>query len=235
MRLTFRCLPGFQDLLPKPVPARKGLPEWLKDMPSTARSETLGGVEVRTLKHCPPLIDALSAGVLMPLAADVTVRDGELSWDWEAPRVPGLRHTRSPIGLHVPEQTTGVPLPIHPGQFVVKFTSFWTLEVPDGWSVLFLHPLNREDLPFRALAGLVDCDRFTDGFVHFPALWTNPGFEGVLKRGTPVAQAIPVPREALEIVTEVMDETRLDAHRAVEDGLAEDPGFYRKTFRVGPA
>ncbi len=235
MRLTFRCLPGFEDILPKPVRARTKIPDWLKRMPSTAASDTLGGVEVRTLKHCPPLIDALSAGVLMPLAADIVVRDGELSWDWEAPRVPGLRHTRSPVGLHVPEQATGAPLPVDPKQFVVKFTNFWALQAPEGWSVLFVHPLNREDLPFRTLAGLVDCDRFCDGFVHFPALWTDPDFEGVLPKGTPVAQAIPVPREAMEIVTEVMDETRLGAHRAVEEGLSEDPGLYRKSFRIGPA
>lgn len=235
MRITFRCLPGFENILPKPLPARTNLPDWFKRMPSTVASGTLGGVEVRTLKHCPPLIDALSAGVLMPLAADVTVTDGELSWDWEAPRVPGLRHTRSPIGLHVPEQAAGAPFRAAPGQFVVKFTNFWTLEVPDGWSVLFTHPLNREDLPFRTLAGVVDCDRFKDGFVHFPALWIDPGFEGTLKRGTPVAQAIPVPRETMETVVEVVDEARLSAYREIEDELSEDPGVYRKRFRVGPA
>ncbi|MEJ8571028.1 hypothetical protein [Microbaculum marinum] len=234
MRLTFRCLPGFEEILPKPAPARAGLPEWLKAMPGSAASETLGGAQVRTLKHCPPLIDALSAGVLMPLAADVTVAGGTLSWDWEAPRVPGLRHTRSPIGLHVPEQAAGTPFAVADTQFVVKFTNFWALEVPDGWSVLFTHPLNREDLPFRTLSGVVDCDRFKDGFVHFPALWTDPGFEGVLPAGTPVAQAIPVRREAIEIVTSTMDETHLDAHREIEDGLSDDPGLYRKAFRIGP-
>lgn len=235
MRLTFRCLPGFEDILPRPVPARTGLPDWLKAMPSTAVSETLGGIEVRTLKHCPPLLDAFSTGVLLPLAADLTVKEGELGWDWEAPRVPGLRHTRSPIGLHVPEQAAGAPLQADENRFVVKFTNFWALEVPEGWSVLFTHPLNREDLPFRTLAGIVDCDRFSDGFVHFPAIWTDPDFEGVLPKGTPVAQAIPVKREAIEIVTETMDAARLDAHRTLEDGLSEDPGLYRKSFRVGPA
>lgn len=234
MRLTFRCLPGYETILPKPVAARTRLPDWLKTMPSTVVSEALGGIGVRTLKHCPPLIDALSAGVLMPLAADLTVAGGELSWDWDPPRVPGLRHTRSPIGLHVPEQAAGVPLPVPAGQFVVKFTNFWTMEAPEGWSVLFVHPLNREDLPFRTLAGIVDCDRFADGFVHFPALWTDPGFEGVLPAGTPVAQAIPVRREALEIVAEAMDADRLAAHAAIEDGLSADPGLYRKSFRVGP-
>lgn len=233
MRLTFRCLPGYEAILPRPVAARTRLPDWLKAMPSVAISETLGGIEVRTLKHCPPLIDALSAGVLMPLAADFTVSGGELSWDWEAPRVAGLRHTRSPVGLHVPEQTSGVPLPVADGQFVVKFTNFWAVEAPEGWSVLFVHPLNREDLPFRTLAGLVDCDRFSDGFVHFPALWTNPGFEGVLPAGTPVAQAIPVRREAVEIVAETMDAGRIAAHREIEEGLSADPGLYRRAFRAG--
>ncbi|TCT09156.1 hypothetical protein EDC22_1072 [Tepidamorphus gemmatus] len=234
MRLTFRCLPGYESILPKPVAARTALPDWLRAMPATTVSETLGGLEVRTLKHCPPLIDALSAGVLMPLAADLTVAGGELSWDWEAPRVPGLRHTRSPIGLHVPEQVRGVPLPAADGQFVVKFTNFWALEAPEGWSILFVHPLNREDLPFRTLAGLVDCDRFSDGFVHFPALWTDPGFEGVLPAGTPVAQAIPVRREAVEIVAETMDVGHMAAYRDIEEGLSADPGLYRRTFRVGP-
>jgi hypothetical protein len=235
MHLTFRCLPGFEDILPKPMPARSGLPEWLKRMPSVVKSDTLGGIDVRTLKHCPPLIDALSTGVLLPLAADVTVAAGEFSWDWQAPRVGGLRHTRSPIGLHVPEQASGVPLPTPPGQFVVKFTNFWTIEADPGWSVLFVHPLNREDLPFRTLAGLVDCDRFGNGFVHFPALWIDPEFSGVLAKGTPVAQAIPVRREAIEIASEVMDAAHLEAYREIEDGLSEDPGLYRKAFRAGPA
>ncbi len=231
-RLTFRCPPGMETVLPRPVPAGTGLPDWLKAMPSTLQSEVLGGAEVRTLKHCPPLIDAMSAGVLMPLATDVTVRAGELSWDWDPPRAPGLRHTRSPVGVHVPEQVEGAPLKILPGRFVVKFTSFWTIEAPEGWSVLFLHPLIREDLPFRTLSGLVDCDRFSSGFVHFPALWTDPDFEGTLPAGTPVAQAIPVRREETGIAVEAMDAQHLVALAETEDGLAADPGLYRKRFRA---
>ncbi len=234
MRFVVRCLPGFSSHVPAPVPARTALPDWLKTMPSTVASAALAGAEVRTLKHCPPLIDALGAGVLFPLAADLTVQNGELSWDWDAPRHPELGHTRSPIGLHLPEQAAGVPLRLPEDQFVVKFTNFWTVEVPDGWSVLFTHPLNREDLPFRTLSGLVDCDRWRDGLVHFPALWTDPGFEGVLPAGTPVAQAIPVRREALELVVEDMDDAQVAAHRAVEQALAADPGVYRKEFREGP-
>ena len=221
MRFVVRCLPGFSSHVPAPVPARSSLPDWLKAMPSMAASPALGGADVRTLKHCPPLIDALGAGVLFPLAADLTVRGGELSWDWDAPAHPEIGHTRSPIGVHLPEQAAGAPFRLPPNRLVIKFTNFWTVEVPEGWSVLFTHPLNREDLPFRTLSGLVDCDRWRDGLVHFPALWTDPGFDGVLPAGTPVAQAIPVRREALELV--------------IEENLAEDTGVYRRDYRDGPS
>jgi len=231
MRFVVRCLPGFAGRIPTPVPASGALPGWLKAMPSTVASAALGGAELRTLKHCPPLLDAMGAGVLFPLAADLTVRSGELSWDWDAPRHPEVGHTRSPIGLHLPEQAAGAPFRLPAEQFVVKFTNFWAVEVPEGWSVLFTHPLNREELPFRTLSGVVDCDRWRDGFVHFPALWTDPGFEGVLPAGTPVAQAIPIRREALELAIEEMDAGRTASHAAVEAALGEDPGVYRRKYR----
>lgn len=232
MKLGFRCLPELFGLVPEPVPARSSLPEWLRAAPAMIASETLGGAEVRGLKQCPPLIDALSLGVMFRLAADVLVKDGELSWGWEPPASPAGRQTRSPIGLHVPEQAAGVPFGLPPDQFVVKFTNFWTVTAPEGVSLLFTHPLNREDLPFRTLAGMVDCDRFRDGFVHFPAIWRDPGFEGVLPAGTPVAQGFPIRREALELDCAPMSPAELAAHGKVQDGLQDDPGLYRKSFRA---
>ena len=37
-----------------------------------------------TLKKCPPVIDAMTYGFLMPLAADLKLENGEFSWqtDW---------------------------------------------------------------------------------------------------------------------------------------------------------
>ncbi|WP_186394937.1 MULTISPECIES: hypothetical protein [unclassified Stappia] len=232
MRLSFRCLPELVGHVPEPVPARAGFPDWLKAVPSVVASEFLGGAQVRTLKHCPPLIDALALGVMFRLAADLHVADGEISWDWSPPVAEGARQTRSPIGLHVPEQAAGVPFGLPDGQFVVKFTNFWTVEAPEGVSLLFTHPLNREDLPFRTLAGLVDCDRYRDGFVHFPAIWRDAGFSGRLPAGTPVAQAFPIRREALDLDIRAMDRNELDRHLQVQDGLQDDPGLYRKSFRA---
>lgn len=233
MRIHLRCLPGYAEHLPQPVSARGGLPDWLRSMPAEESAALLGGAAVRTVKQCPPFIDAMQHGLLFPLAADVTVADGELAWDWDLPPHPQARPTRAPIGVHLPEQAAGVPGAAGSGQFVVKFTNFWTVELPDGWSMLFTHPANRLDLPFRTLSGLVDCDGWRDGLVHFPALWTDMGFRGVLKAGTPVAQGIPVPRESLDLELGEMDEDQLSAHLQVQDALQTEPGAYRKTYRRG--
>lgn len=228
--ITARCHPALRPLLPEPVPAANALPDWLRSMPSEVAAPTLGGAAVRTLKHCPPIIDALSTGILIPLVCDLTIADGELQWDWDPPVLEDALITRAPIGLHVPEQATGAPFRLMVNA-VLKFMNFWTLSVPDGYSLLFCHPLNREDLPFRALSGVVDCDRFRDGYVHFPALWTDPDFQGTLPRGTPVAQVFAIPRAAQQVTIADMDTDAIDRNRALQEQLSAERGVYRKDFR----
>ena len=83
-----------------------------------------------------------------------------------------------------PRKSTGTPF-YDPEVAIVKFNSFWTIELEPGYSLFATHPVNRADLPFRLLTGVVDCDRFTDVGILFPAVWTDANFEGVLPRGTP--------------------------------------------------
>jgi len=230
MKIRFRCLPGWKGRVPEPVPARSMTPDWLKAMKSEVPSELLDGATVRTVKQCPPFVDAMSFGFLLPLIADLTVSRGEFSWDTGLPSHPLARLTRSPIGVHVPEQLDGVP-GVEADRWAVKFTNAWTIDPPEGCSILFTHPHNRLDLPFRTLSGLVD--PFEDGFIHFPALWTDPDFEGVLPAGTPVAQAVLVRRSAIEIECSEMDADALSAHVDLQDALHADPGVYRKRFRLG--
>jgi len=230
MKLIARCHPLLEPLLPRPVPASRALPDWLRDMPSEVAAETLGGATVRTLKHCPPFIDALSLGLLIPLATDLHFKGGEVSWDWDPPIIADAPITRAPIGLHAPEQATGMPIDLG-GQMVFKFINFWTLEAPDGWSLLFTHPFNRADLPFQTLTGVVDCDLFRLGYVHFPALWSDPEFEGILPRGTPVAQVIPVRREALALDVTIQTPDQIADSRGIQEALLDETGVYRRRFR----
>ncbi|MDH3770806.1 MAG: hypothetical protein OET79_07455 [Nitrospirota bacterium] len=230
MKVTFRCPPELEDLLLRPVLANAALPAWLKTMPSTAAVPGFDA-EIRTLKHCPPLLDAMRTGFLMPLAADIEVQDGRFAWDWELPGKILGGVTRSPLGFHHGEQATGSPL-FDPEQLFVKFNNFWTIGLPEGWSLLVCHPVNRLDLPFRTLTGLVDADLYQDGLIHFPALWVDRSFEGKLARGTPIAQCIPVPREALELHCEPLSGAAAARFTEVKEAVGAEPGVYRKRFRA---
>ncbi len=230
MIVTARCHPALAGLLPPPRPARAALPDWLRAMPGQVAAASLGGAEVRTLKHCPPFLDAMGCGLLLPLMADLTVQDGEIGWDWPFPAIDDAPLPRAPVALHVPEQAAGAPFRLD-GQVIVKFLNFWTLEAPEGWQLLFTHPLNREDLPFRTLSGLVAADAWGLGHVHFPALWTDRDFAGRLPAGTPVAQVIALPRAATGLRVLPMTPAEVAQARAIQEALQADPGHYRRHYR----
>lgn len=222
-----RCHPALFDILPKPQPA--ALPYWVRDMPPEVSAPSLGGAAVRTLKHCPPVLDAMSCGITLHLVCDLEIRAGEVHWDWDPPIVEDADLVRAPIGLHVPEQAKGAPFA--QDGLILKFINFWTLSVPEGFSILFTHPLNQPDLPFETLSGLVDCDQFSNGYVHFPALWRDTGFEGRLPKGTPIAQAFAVPRAAQTVDVAAMEPEDVEANRRLQARLAATRGVYRKDHR----
>ncbi|MGN6525201.1 MAG: hypothetical protein ACTHL8_02325 [Burkholderiaceae bacterium] len=230
MNIVFRCDPALIDLLPRPMPAKAALPDWLRAMAPRVPSP-VHGREIRTVKQCPPFVDAMAHGFVLPLPCDVVVERGmKFTWHWDLPEptVPG--HPRAPLSFHVPEQLAGSPL-ARGGRSALKFNSFWTVELEPGWSLLAMHPVNRDDLPFRLVTGLVDADRFHDVGINFPAVWVDPDFEGVLGRGTPVAQCCVVPREAPRLVVEAMGEAQVAGYEALADRIMAGPGVYRKGYR----
>ena len=230
MKITFRCDPALIDLLPRPVPARDALPEWLRAMAPRAAS-AVHGREIRTVKQCPPFVDAMRHGFMLVLPCDVTVAPGmQFSWNWPLPELSVPGHPHAPLSFHVPEQVAGSPL-ARGTRSALKFNSFWTIQLEPGWSLLAMHPANREDLPFRTVTGIVDADRFNDVGINFPAVWLDEEFSGVLPRGLPIAQCCVVPREAPELVFEPMSDERIQGYAAVADRIMAGPGVYRKSFR----
>ena len=86
-----------------------------------------------------------------------------------------------------------------PDVAIVKFNSFWTIELEPGYSLFATHPVNRADLPFRLLTGVVDCDRFTDVGILFPGSLDGSEFRRRAARAArPIAQCFPIVREALD-------------------------------------
>jgi hypothetical protein len=229
MKILFRCDPTLIDVLPRPVPARAALPEWLRRMaprlPSAVHQRP-----VRTVKQCPPFVDAMAHGFVIPLPCDVSVEEGKFAWDWPLPPLAIRDHPRAPLSFHVAEQLAGSPLAAG-HRSALKFNSFWTVELEPGWSLMAVHPINRADLPFRLVSGLVDADRFSAVGINFPAIWTDATFCGVLPRGTPIAQCYPVPREAPALVCEPMTPADVERYAGVARDIMAGPGVYRKRFR----
>lgn len=210
---------------PAPFPANRAVPQWLKDMPidrplEAQRPTGPETIPVPTVKQCPPFIEAMTCGYMIPLAGDVTFRMDATG---------GLTFTAAGkiIGTQHPLQTQGSPFQ---GKQIVKFMNPWVVKTPPGYSALFLQPPNQFELPFQVLAGLVETDTYYRP-VHFPSVCLmRPGTTVSLKRGTPIAQVIPVKREDWQSQAVPWDR---DARVRIEQEMAADRHtFYKDRFWV---
>jgi hypothetical protein len=230
MTLKFRCPAELEGLIPPPIPASQGLPDWLKAMPQqgfnpmTMRDDD-------TVKRCPPFIDAMTTGFLLVLSCDLRVENGEITWDHDLPPGGSVEFPRSPLGFHHPSQVVGSPL-FDPDRFLIKFHNLWSIEAPEGYAVLYTHPVNRMDLPFTTLTGIVASDRYIDNWIHFPANWHDRSFSGVVPKGTPFVQCIPVKRERW--VSDIAPFTPQETQRVhdLNKAITRETGLYRKSFRI---
>lgn len=165
-----------------------------------------GGVTNMTLKGCVPFLDAMTAGYMLTLPFDIEVRkdgNGGVMFNWNV-------DVKGYVGFHPPIQTMSLPSPHGALAGAYKWTGQWEVHTPKGYSCLFMHPLNREDLPFRVLSGIVD----TDGYkitVQIP--FNMLDFDGdvlIIERGTPIAQIIPFKREDWTSSVGKFDQDALD-------------------------
>lgn len=228
--LTFRCPRELDDILPRPIPAVYGMPDWFKALPQKAFNPTMGA-EAQTVKKCPPFIDAMTHGFLILLPIDLEVRDGEFSWSFDVPEGFVSEYSHSPIGFHDSSQIAGTPF-FDEDRFIIKFNNFWNIEAPPGYSILFTHPVNRADLPFTTLTGLVDCDTFHDSPVNFPARWHDAAFDGILPKGTPVAQCLPIRRESWTSRFETFSTQEAEQMIRTREAIGQDADVYRRHFRM---
>lgn len=191
--VEFLCDPGLHGRIPAPERAIRFAPEWFRRLPREMGMEDAHGMPGLTAKACLPMTDAFSLGFVIPLPCDLQVLIPEdrvsIQFGW-APDAPF-----QPIEQHHPGQI-GAPEPPFERTMPLKFINPWRIKVPDGYSVLFTHPLNRPDLPFTCFSGLVDCDRFATT-VNFPFALTGEVGEHFLPSGTPIAQLVPIRRDTL--------------------------------------
>lgn len=187
--IQFRCLEEDWDVIPKPFPSRKFMPDWFKSL-----SPKLGnGYEKSTIKKCSPFLDSLTAGWIIPLASEIYIKTNDdcSSFEWEC------KYPKSILETHSSDQLNGEKHPQFPKP-PMKFMNYWSIKVPDGWSVLFTPPLNRQDPRFTCMSGIVDCDKYEE-FINFPFFWNKPNYDGFLQVGTPLVQVIPIHRKSFQM------------------------------------
>jgi hypothetical protein len=207
MKIIFTNISGID--LEKPKPASKLIPDWYKNIESYVNKQRKpmgNGTTSATIKRCMPVFDAITAGYIIESPADifVSIKDGGQWFEWAD---FGL------ITFHPIEQA-----PEHPvknGFPYPKWNNFWSIKTPKGYSTLFVQPFHREST-FTILPGIVDTDTYTAP-VNFPFVINDPTFEGLIPKGTPIAQVIPFKREAWTM--ELGDKKDLEAQAKVTKKL----------------
>ena len=191
MNITFTNTSGIDDL-EQPQAASKFIPDWYSKMESYiggAKKPSGDANSTATVKRCMPVFDAITAGYIIVSPADVyvSIKDGQQYFEWSS---FGL------ISFHPIEQA-----PEHPSRnshAYPKWINHWAIKTPKGYSTLFVQPFHRESV-FTILPGIVDTDEYCAP-VNFPMVINDPQFEGLIPKGTPIAQVIPFKRDSWSMV-----------------------------------
>jgi len=219
--VRFTHEPNFEGVFPSPVPAIKKAPDFYKSI----RPQSSDHPDTGTVKRCVPFLDALSAGFVIPLWADVYVsaKDGALSLSFPRnfPMSPSLEQ-------HSYEQLPDHPLSEKPyGKHFMKFINPWVVETAPGYSCLFTSPLNHLETRFKLLDGVVETDTYYNS-VNFPFVWTGGDGDFFIPKGTPLVQVIPYRRETFSLEVGVTDADRRTNIKARLGTHMKDS--YRKEF-----
>lgn len=199
--IEFYCEEKDWDIIPKPYPAFKNMPEWFKKTPAESKNiRDNFGAYGQTAKKCMPLLDALSIGYIIPLFRDVNVRSNKNNSLIEVSNSP----LGNAIEFHDKEQLGGKMSPTYPGH-AIKFINRWWVKTAPGYSTLFMPPLNRIENRFTCLSGLVDTDKYPRP-INFPAIWHSANHDSILEAGTPLVTCIPIKRSDMprDVKTRIM-------------------------------
>jgi hypothetical protein len=217
-----------------PSPTQSVIPDWYKDadrfakmpngeyhkapkevcpFPKEGTTDDYG--KIPTWKACPAIMDAFSTGYVIKTPCDITFFKtdyGSIDVKVEDPKHKDFCTKR-----------LAMPQFVHPEGFYkdhFAWYSEWGLELPEGYSALFMTPMNRFDLPFLNTTGIVDSDK-----VHL--LGTFPFFiakdwEGTIPAGTPYIQILPFKRE------DWVHEVEFLGQKEMYDNMMDNMKFYRQ-------
>lgn len=179
MKVVF--VPGATEIernVPSPEPSKNFIPEWYKNIP--------GASNLANVKKCIPFLDSMSEGYIQKTWANIHVEKSgsgiSVEFDGDIP----LFYFRG---------TSDMPTGDSYHNLQLMWQRPWSTILPEGYSGLVVHPLNRMDLPFLTLSGIIDFDKSIHSPIGNIPFYIKKGFVGTIPTGTPMFQIIPIKRE----------------------------------------
>lgn len=175
----------------KPKPTKKYFPDWYKSIPKFENNSLeidISGQANVTMKSCMPFFDSFSTGYIQETWCDVFIDSTEDVCSWRYSSIPQIME----------ERVTAHPYPKVDGFATAELSwrQVWIPQLPRGYSMLYTHPLNRLDLPFISLSGIIDNDHYyMERIANHPFI-VKKGFKGIIPKGTPMFQMIPIKRDS---------------------------------------
>lgn len=197
-----------------PRSAKFYIPEWWRKIDSIigGKPDYLSDSSLNTsVKHCMPYIDALACGYIQELSTDLYIdisKDSsdefviKINYSLQVPGVVPIKYRTYPKNSTIQKFPDGY----YPIEFT--WTENWIPDTPVSWSTLYTHPMNRYDLPFITLSGVVDTDLGGVNINGSIPFYIKEGFSGVIPAGTPIYQMIPLKRESWKSDVEKYSEYR---------------------------
>jgi hypothetical protein len=195
-----------------PEPSKNFLPEWYKNIPihhtkKPVFEESFGGNN-STLRNCMPFFDSWTTGYIMTTPCDVVV---EKNFDGSGVTVSSSNFFDIVSMRGAPNKNT---MPIPQDYYQAEFTwkTHWEAKTPEGYSCLYTHPINRPDLPFYTISGVMDTDKWYATGNH--PFFIKKGFEGIIPLGTPMMTILPFKRDSWNSNSRAMDKLENDILQA---------------------
>jgi hypothetical protein len=227
-----------RDSKSAPKPIIKTLPDWYRKADRFHKDPSTGEHaigpdkgKIPTYKSCPAMFDVMGSGyaLLTPCDIEFFNKDGIYNVKIKDSKYSNFCTPRAPMPQFVTPS----------GYSDSHFAWFpdWSVEVPDGYSVLYVSPLNRFELPFLTVSGIIDNDAVSlPGSMPF---FLKLGFEGVIPAGTPYMQLIPFKRDdwesnyvendSLTIITKSSENSR--KYRVKDGGIYKNTVWQRRTYK----
>lgn len=198
-----------------PIPVKNYIPEWFKQKDKYKKNENgfyellFGYVNGKSTVHklpswksCPALLDVFLTGYYLLTPCDIEFKITEnnnhapltISYDKKWQEIKYKDKTISVDFCVYRDKEEGLPSPDGYHDFTYAWRPNYFAQVPDGYTLLYIHPMNLPGMPFKTMSGFIDATNIFVGSGNIP-FYIKKNWEGIIPAGTPYAQIIPIKNE----------------------------------------